>query len=294
MDLITLNKEYGCNDNIRFIDEYHTIIAEIKNKYATVKVSLYGAQVLSFKPHDQDEILFMSSQSYFEDGKAIRGGIPVCWPWFGSHPNNEELPSHGFARISTWKVVSCLSTNDAVTLKLGLTSNASTLKLWPFVFNAELVVKLGKELSVSLITTNKNDVPFEISSALHSYFKLSDFSDTSLKGLKDTAFLDDVSEKEGLQKEELLRFSDRIDCRYRRTESPCLINDKDRQIKVEKRGSEITVVWNPGKQLSAEMKDLGDQDYKHMLCVEAANSLEDTITVQAGKKHTLETIISIV
>lgn len=293
MNLTELNETFGIDQSVHFIEEQHTIVAELKNAYAKARVSLYGAQVLSFKPYDQDEVFFISEESYFEEGKAIRGGIPICWPWFGAHPENDQLPSHGFARISSWKVISSQTVDNVVTLKLGLSSSEESLKIWPYDFDAELSIRMEHDLSVTLTSYNKGDKPFEISAALHSYFKLTDFASTYLEGLKNTTFLDDVTDQEGLQKDELLKFTDRIDCRYRKTITPCVIHDDNRKIRVAKNGSQITVVWNPGKKLSSEMIDMGDDDYRHMLCVEAANSLEDSITVQPGKKHILETIISL-
>jgi len=292
MTLSELNKQYGIDQKVSFKDYQHTIVAEINSNSSTAQVSLYGAQVLSFIPSGNEDTLFMSSKSLFVEGKAIRGGIPICWPWFGAHPVDGSLPSHGFARIMTWEVIGTKEEGNEVVLTLGLSSNAETLSLWPYQFEAQLEVRVGQTLSVALKTINTDNKAFEISAALHSYFKVSDINNIALSGLANTTFLDDVKEKEGLQREDQLLISERIDRRYRQSTSECYIKDGYTNTKIAKEGSQITVVWNPGAELSRQMADLGDADYLNMICVEAANSLEDTITVQAGKQHVLKTTIS--
>jgi len=292
MTLSELNKQYGIDQKVSFKNYQHTIVAEINSNSSTAQVSLYGAQVLSFIPSGNEDTLFMSSKSLFVEGKAIRGGIPICWPWFGAHPVDGSLPSHGFARIMTWEVIGTKEEGNEVVLTLGISSNAETLSLWPYQFEAQLEVRVGQTLSVALKTINTDNKAFEISAALHSYFKVSDINNIALSGLANTTFLDDVKEKEGLQREDQLLISERIDRRYRQSTSECYIKDGYTNTKIAKEGSQITVVWNPGAELSRQMADLGDADYLNMICVEAANSLEDTITVQAGKQHVLKTTIS--
>ena len=292
MTLSELNKQYGIDQKVSFKNYQHTIVAEINSNSSTAQVSLYGAQVLSFIPSGNEDTLFMSSKSLFVEGKAIRGGIPICWPWFGAHPVDGSLPSHGFARIMTWELIDTKEEGNEVVLTLGISSNAETLSLWPYQFEAQLEVRVGQTLSVALKTINTDNKAFEISAALHSYFKVSDINNIALSGLANTTFLDDVKEKEGLQREDQLLISERIDRRYRQSTSECYIKDGYTNTKIAKEGSQITVVWNPGAELSRQMADLGDADYLNMICVEAANSLEDTITVQAGKQHVLKTTIS--
>ncbi len=104
MSVQELNQKYSIEDHIIFSEEKQNIIVEIKSKYSKAKISLYGAQVLSFTPNGEQNLLFLSKESYYQEGKAIRGGIPVCWPWFGAHPSDTTKPSHGFARLSKWQV----------------------------------------------------------------------------------------------------------------------------------------------------------------------------------------------
>ncbi len=289
MNAEVLNTQFAIANKITFQPFEHTVVAELTSDDSTAKVALYGAHVLSFIPNNQDDLLFVSSEAIYQNGKAIRGGIPVCWPWFGPHPVDSSLPSHGFARISNWKVINTWTNDNEVCIELGLSTNAETMQLWPYRFEASLLVKAGKQLSVELKTLNTDSKPFELSSALHTYFNISDINTVTLEGLAEVEYLDDVANESGRQTEALLSFGKRTDRRYH-TSGEAIIHDKDRDIKVAKSGSKITVVWNPGEALALEMGDLGE-DYKKMLCVEAANSLNDTITVQPGASHTLSTTI---
>lgn len=284
-----LNTQFGIANKITFHPFEHTIIAELQSDHATAKVSLYGAHVLNFVPKGQDDVLFISSKAVFRNDKAIRGGIPVCWPWFGPHPVDTSLPSHGFARISNWEVIDTSASDETVSIELGLSANAQTMQLWPYRFEASLHVKVGRQLTVELHTRNTDDKPFDISAALHSYFNISDINTVNLEGLADVNYLDDVTNASGRQSEQLLTFGERIDRRYH-TSGAAIIHDRHRTIRIEKSGSGITVVWNPGKELALQMSDLGE-DYKNMLCVEAANSLDNNIIIQPGQTHTLATII---
>lgn len=291
MNLELLNKQFAISNKVNFKSYKHTIVAEIESPVSTATISLYGAQVLSFKANKQDELLFMSSKSAFENGKAIRGGIPVCWPWFGANTTDPSLPSHGFARNSIWDVVNTRETENEVIIVLGLKSNEDTLKMWPYLFNTTLEIKVGSELTVSLKTTNTDNKPFNISAALHSYFLISDIETVKLEGLESTAYFNNLNQTNEIQKDDILTFSERTDRQYKKTKTTCIIHDTERKIRVGKEGSHTTVVWNPGAELSKEMIDLGDLDYKKMLCVEASNSLENSIDILPQQSHTLTTII---
>ncbi len=289
MNAEVLNTQFAIANKITFQPFEHTVVAELTSNDSTAKVALYGAHVLSFIPNNQDDLLFVSSEAIYQNGKAIRGGIPVCWPWFGPHPIDSSLPSHGFARISNWKVINTSASDEEVSIELGLSANAETMQLWPYQFVASLLIKAGKQLSVELKTLNTDSKPFELSSALHTYFNISDINTVTLEGLANMDYLDDVANQSGRQQEALLAFGERTDRRYH-TSGDAIIHDQHRDIKVAKGGSQITVVWNPGEELALQMGDLG-QNYKNMLCVEAANSLDDTITVNPGASHTLSTTI---
>ena len=291
MQLKELNEQYGIDGALEFQSEHHTEMAYIKTAYSTAKVSIYGAQVLSFIPKGKDDLLFVSSKSFYQEGKAIRGGIPVCWPWFNAHPTDSTKPSHGFARISSWEVLYTKKEGDEVVISLGLKSDDRTKGFFPYDFEAVLEVTIGKSLNVELTTKNVDSKPFDVSAALHTYFNISDIATIKLHGLHKTAYKDDVLGIDAVQEDEMVTFSGRTDRRYKETAGEVSIIDADKTIKVGKKGSKITAVWNPGAELASQMADLGNEDYKKMVCVESANSLNDTITLQPGTSHCLGTTI---
>ncbi|WP_430817628.1 D-hexose-6-phosphate mutarotase [Carboxylicivirga sp. RSCT41] len=287
MNSEVLNTQFGIENSISFQPFEHTVIAELKTDCSTAKVSLYGAHVLSFIPDGQEDILFVSPHAVFQDGKAIRGGVPVCWPWFNAHPVDKSLPSHGFARTSSWQVVHTSANDQETCIELALYSNEQTLKLWPYEFEARLMIKLDHQLKIELTTFNKDIKAFDVSGALHSYFNVSDILNVQLQGLHGADYFDSVINASAVENNELLSFEQYTNRMYSSTQK-CVIHDKNRTIEVDKSGSGMTVVWNPGEELANKMPDLLE-GYKNMLCVEAANCLEDTITIQAGQKHTLST-----
>jgi D-hexose-6-phosphate mutarotase len=156
-----LNAQFGLDTQLRFeIGAGELVFAQIRNDHATAEIALQGAHVLSYQPHGQQPILWVSQQSNYSSGKAIRGGIPVCWPWFGPHPSNPALPAHGFARTSEWQVVGAEARTDGATeLRLELSDNERTRAIWPHVFRLTMVVTVGRELHVDLISHNSGMRP---------------------------------------------------------------------------------------------------------------------------------------
>ena len=186
MLLNELNNTYGIDNQLTFSKEKHMIIANIESQYASAKISLYGAQVLSFTPKDERELIFLSKDAFYQNGKAIRGGIPICWPWFGAHPENKNLPSHGFARLSNWEVIQSSSNKGEVQIQLQLKNSEATEALWPYKFETQISLTIGKSLKVKLTTLNKDEKAFTITGALHSYLNISDSSKVKVEGLENT------------------------------------------------------------------------------------------------------------
>ena len=296
MLLNELNNTFGITNQLSFSEEKHMIVANIESKYSSAKISLYGAQVLSFTPKGERDLLFLSEEAFFQNGKAIRGGIPICWPWFGAHPNDRNLPSHGFARLSNWEVIRSSSNKGEEQIQLQLKNSEATQELWPYIFETLINLTIGKSLKLSLTTTNKDNKAFTISSALHSYLNISDSEKIEVDGLENMEYRDDVLHTTSRQNESLLSIKGELDRQYINTSKSCLINDPnfERQIQIDKEGSQTTVVWNPGDKLASKMSDLGDKEYKNMLCIEAANNINDTITINPGESHSLQTHISLI
>lgn len=295
-DLDALNEQFGTPQLIFKTGPGGLTTAEIENDEVTATVVLQGGHVLSFQLHHQQPILWASRHSYFTPGKAIRGGIPVCWPWFANHPTDPGKPAHGFARISQWSVLgSELTMEGATRLRLGLTDTSVTQALWPHSFQLELSVTVGAALQVELLIRNPGDTAFTCTEALHSYFSVSDIANVTITGLEGTAYLDKVAGNQRREQTGPITISGETDQVYLDTSVDCLIIDPgwQRQIRVAKQGSRTTVVWNPWAQKARQMADFGAEEYRQMVCVETANAADEVITVPAGGEHRLQTTLSL-
>jgi glucose-6-phosphate 1-epimerase len=291
-----LNERFGIPGQIAFKGGPGGLtVAEIHNEYAAATVFLHGAHVTSFKPNGQEEVLFLSGHSGFESGKAIRGGIPISWPWFADHPTDKDKPAHGFARISNWDVRGTEIDGGASRIRLGLSDNQYTRLLWPHAFDLGLVVTVEKELDLELIAKNAGPEDFTITGAFHSYYQVGDINKIYVEGLDGHSYMDKVDgfkEKYQDGQVEILGETDRI---YLGTPDDCVIHDPGfkRNIRIKKEGSKSTVIWNPWIAKAPQMKDLGDLDYQKFVCVETTNAGEDLITLAPGSKHALRANISI-
>lgn len=268
--------------------------AGVENLWATARISLQGANVMEYTPHGEKPILWVSSQSYFAHGKPIRGGVPICWPWFGAHPSDSNLPAHGFARLCLWSVAGSRELPDGsseVTLKLNSCDVPPQFRARPFLLR--FIVTVGSKLTLALEMTNTGDEPLEISGALHTYFNISNISRVSVDGLDQARCFDSLAGHETVQHGPIV-FNGEFDRVFLDTESECVINDPDwgRKIRIAKSGSRSAVVWNPWIEKAARMPDFGNDEYRAMLCVETANARDDRRSIAPGGTHTLKAIIS--
>jgi glucose-6-phosphate 1-epimerase len=291
--------QYEIDDELQFIEiEHGFIYAEINNARAHATISTYSGQLLSYRPKDQQEdLLFVSDKAYYEDGKAIRGGIPVCWPWFGPDPENRGRPAHGFVRNRQWQVSGSESLADGSTkITLSITDNEATRTLWPHPFRLDIEITVGDTLRVELITHNTGNDSITISQALHSYFRIGEISKVSVLGLDGINYLDKASDFS--QKTQLgpIAISGEVDRIYTDVTSDQTINDASlkRQITVASSGCSTIVMWNPWVEIAASMADLNDDDYLRMLCVETANAGPETVTIAAGNSYRLTAEYAIV
>jgi glucose-6-phosphate 1-epimerase len=297
IDIDELDEKFSIEGEVGFAElEDELVFITVSNKYADADICLYGAHVTSFRPHRAMEILWMSPDSSFEVGKPIRGGIPVCFPWFGPHQTDPEKPQHGFARLMYWDVVKTESgATGETTVVLQLRSSEETKTYWPHEFRAEMTIVVGKTLEVKLKVTNPSDEPLEYTCALHSYYSLSDIGNVSLEGLQGTAYYNQLSGENDVQNEELLQIQEPLTRHYLGTETPVVIADSAfrRRIKVDKTGSKVTTVWNPGAETCAKIGDLPDDAYEMFVCVEATNAFDYPIKLAAGESFETSAIIGL-
>lgn len=246
------------------------------------EVYLHGAHVTSWTPAGGGEMLFVSRESAWETGRAIRGGIPVIFPQFA---DRGPLPKHGFARTRGWDVAELGPEGDAVAARLVLRDTDETRAIWPHRFQAELSVVLADTLRLTLSITNRGDAPFSFTTALHTYFRVDDVARAAIHGLQGVPFLDKTEDKRPkLQDEAELRITEETDRVYVGVPGPVRITRADggRTITVERAGFGDVVVWNPWADASARLDDLGDEEYREMLCAEAA-VVVDPVSLAPGE-----------
>lgn len=262
---------------------------------AHVEAHLYllGAQVTHFRPAGQEPLLWLSPLSPFQIGKAIRGGVPICWPWFGPHPSRADLPAHGLARTREWRPLDVARLADGRTrLRLALSEDDHTLEAWPHRFALTLSATIGESLELELTTTNTGETPFSYADALHTYLKVGDVLTASVQGLDGQPFLHSTRKHRGVQSG-LIRFDgSEVNHIHVPSRGAVIIDDasRHRRIDVVKAGSEATVVWNPGEAGGTAMKDVGAH-WREFVCVEAGNCGDARIALLPGNAHTTRQLI---
>ena len=286
-----LNSKFSLARYLSFRDGPNGLIyAHINNDSGSAEIYLHGAHVISFVPHGREPVIFLSDKSRYEPGKAIRGGIPISWPWFADHPSDSTKPAHGFARTMLWEVrdTQHIST-DETEITLALNESEETHKLWDYSFNLELRICVGAELNVILTMANCGDESFAVTSAFHSYYNVRNIDDVTIYGLEDTEYIDKVDNFKTKQQTGPLIITGETDRIYVNTETECIIEDLDlnRKIRISKSGSGSTVVWNPWGKKAHNMSDLPDDGYRNFVCVETTNAGMDIITLAPGEQHKL-------
>lgn len=274
------------------IPDYPVLIVE--NSAGTAKVALHGAHLFEWKPTGADAVIYTSPDAIYKEGKAIRGGIPICWPWFNAHPTDSSKPSHGIGRNRFWELSGLQESDTETILTLSLVSDDVTKKLWPYDFRAEVSIHIGQTLKVELTTVNTDRQPLQIGGALHSYFCVNRISDTSISGLDSTSYLDTVGEETVRTQNGEITFSGEVDRIYTDHSGDIFIKDKVRTLKISRSGSRSAVIWNPWIEKAKGLGDLPDNAYHDFVCVEAANAREDVYLLKPGESHTLSTSVEVV
>jgi glucose-6-phosphate 1-epimerase len=257
-------------------------------------VSLKGAQLLSYAPAGQQDLLWLSPAARLGDVTPIRGGIPVCWPWFASHPTDRKKPIHGFVRNVLWDVaaVDVLDKGARVRIRFEFVTGVQQRTVWPHEALVTLTVDVGAQLALSLETLNTGGQAFALTQALHAYFRVGDITRTAVLGLDRTIYLDKLQNFARKRQTGPVVFDGEVDRIYVDTVKTMVIRDTERDLRiaVNKQGSSSTVVWNPGPQRSAQLGDMGPEGWRRMVCVETANAGDDVIRVDPGGRHVLGAI----
>ncbi|GAB4191909.1 MAG: D-hexose-6-phosphate mutarotase [Roseiflexaceae bacterium] len=297
LDIAHLNARFGIDGQLQFEAGPGGLpLALISNRHAATQVVLLGGQVLAFQPHGSAPVLWASRQSQYLIGKAIRGGVPICWPWFGPHPSDSAKPNHGLVRTRLWQVRSTEALGDGATrLVLGITDDAATRALWPHPFDLEVRVTVATALSIELVARNTGAEAFVCTGALHSYFTVGDAAALQIDGLDGRDYLDKAASGQRATQRGQVTIAAETDRIYLDTTGDCLIHDPamGRTIRVSKSGSRTTVVWNPWVEKARAFSDMADDEYTGMVCVETANANEDEITIAPGGEHRLSAAVGL-
>lgn len=290
-DIAALNEAFGLSGQIVFKGHPGGLVtAELGNAQGAAAIALQGGHLMSWTPRGGRPVIWLSPAAVPAPGKSLRGGVPVCWPWFGPHAAQPAFPAHGFARTQPWEAAAAESlANGATRLALRLAPSDTTHAQWSFPSRLEIEFTLGAELTIELVTRNTGAAPFTIGEALHTYFAVSDVRNIAIQGLDGCSYLDKVDGGKRKRQSGAVGFSAETDRVYLDTTADCLIDDPDwrRRIRIAKRGSRSTVVWNPWRDKAAKMGDLGEEGYLHMVCVESANAADNLVTVAPGGEHRL-------
>lgn len=265
---------------------------QVTTPWSTAEMYLHGAHVTHFKKKDEPPLLFLSQCSRFAQGQAIRGGIPIVFPWFGPR---EGLAQHGFARVQEWELKEFAPAADgSVSIRFRLPDSPEAGGFPPFT--ADYVVTVNESLRLQLIIKNESeDHEFLFENCLHTYLAVNDVTAVSVSGLAGASYQDKVaSYMEKTEASDAIRISSEVDRTYLNTTGPVEVLDPrlGRRIRIEKSGSASTVVWNPWIAKSQQMPDFGNDEYEHMLCVESGNVAANSVTLPPGGTSTLKVTLS--
>jgi D-hexose-6-phosphate mutarotase len=268
----------------------------IDSPLATAEIYLHGAHVAQFTPRGKKPLMFISQKSHFADGKPIRGGVPLIFPWFGPNGANPSLPAHGFARTRRWELADVAADADgAIRARLTLSPDDASRHMWPHEFALAFTVTVGARLRMELQVTNTDTTPFTFEEALHTYLAVNDVRNVSIDGLANREYLDKTDRGERkTQRESPFGIAGETDRVYLNTPDTVVVTDPagsrlngPRLISVSKKNSGATVVWNPWIAKAIAMADFGDEEWPQMLCIETANAASHAVTLEPGKSHVM-------
>jgi len=264
---------------------------EISNAAASAKIALQGAHVYEYKRSDGHDVLWLSNESAMEEGIAIRGGVPVCWPRFGTL--DESMPAHGFTRTAKFEFIGSSEISESLTqVRFILKDSAESRSIWDYRFELELIVSIGETLVMELKTTNRDTKEFMITQALHSYFSVSHIDDVKIKNLEKKPYLDTLVDKNIIQNAEI-KVDQEIDRVYQDVDKEILLEDKNRTLSICNSGSSSVVIWNPWIEKGSRMSGMNAEAYKEFICIESSNAFDDYVIIQPDKSHSLIATISV-
>ena len=271
----------------------------ISSDRAELLIAQQGAQVLSYQQVGEPPLLWLSDQAIFRQGKSVRAGVPVCWPWFGNLQRNPEAvqamyqgtpaPAHGLARTRDWQLLGIEEVGETLRIEFELPEARGDLPGWPHDVELKLVVEMGVDLTLSLTSRNMGNTPVTISQALHSYFAVSDVRQARVEGVDGLGYIETLANWEQRQQQGALMFAGETDRIYLNTPQTLSIVDPhwNRRITLASSGSRSAVIWNPWTERAKELADMADDGWQRMLCIETANVWDDLVELKPGHSSSL-------
>lgn len=271
----------------------------ITSAHADLLIAQQGAQILSYQRIGEPPLLWLSDQAIFRQGKSVRAGVPVCWPWFGNLQRNpvsvqamyqgEQAPAHGLARSRDWQLLGIEEAGSTLRIEFELPEAQGALPDWPHDVELKLLMVLGDDLELTLTSRNLGDAPVTISQALHSYFAVSDVRQARVEGVEGLAYIETLADWQQRQQLGALGFAGETDRIYLATPAKLSIVDPhwQRRITLTSSGSRSAVIWNPWTERARELPDMADDGWQRMLCIETANVWDDVVALKPGASSTL-------
>lgn len=267
----------------------------VSSELATTTIQPHGATLIAWQPRGADPVIFLSSAAVFAPGAAIRGGVPICFPWFGAGRTGDRAPAHGPARLVTWRRVESAGApppDEHLASELtetDLAVNAEPYPGFPGPFTARYDIHTGSELDLAFTVTNRAAHAIDYELALHTYLFVGDVEQIVIEGLEEAPYLDKAAGRiERSADHEPLRIAGEVDRVYRSTRTVTVVDPVLRRtLVVGKEHSATTIVWNPGATKAAAMTDLGAGDWRRFVCVEAGNVGDAAVRLEPGERHTL-------
>jgi glucose-6-phosphate 1-epimerase len=291
-----LDRRYGIPDVAKIVDGNGGLAkVVIMIPAAQGEIYLHGAHVTSWKPRDAQPVLFVSAKSRWQDGRAIRGGVPICFPWFADKADNPKAPAHGFVRTTTWQLESISQSGDAVTVGMFTESNNDTKKWWPGDFRLTHRATFGSELTLELVVRNTGTASFRFEEALHSYFRVGQIEKVRLQGLQDVHYVDKTNSNRKKTQQGPITIVSETDRIYLNTTGAVELEDQGfrHRIRVDKENSLTTVIWNPWVEKARAMSDFGDDEWTRMVCIETSNVSDFAVELLPGQEHKMQAIVRV-
>lgn len=278
------------------IDELDVI--QVCHPLFSADIALQGAQLLTFQPSHDTPWIWLSPEAEYKTGQSLRGGIPICWPWFGVAnknplpvsqqilPDTDTASSHGFARVLPWQITNIQESCHEVIITLNLKHSEDTLSVWPFEFDLSATFTLGRSLKVDLTTTNLSSKSIAVTQALHTYFPCRDIANASIEGTANVHATDALNDWQVITNQNNQRFDQEVD-RIFHTGGPFAFHTGHQRLVLSSNNSQSTIVWNPWSDKAKRLGQYGDERYCEMFCVETANALDDMQWVEPDQSFTL-------